>query len=99
MQNMVQDDNNRVFLEYTIPSRGLLVFVLFPSLSKGYAVSQSIFLEYQAYKGEIPARVNGVMIAKDSGDAASYAYLKLEDRGYMIIPPGAEVYPGMSWRT
>lgn len=96
MQNMVQDDNNRVFLEYTIPSRGLIgLRPVLLSLSKGYAVSQSIFLEYQAYKGEIPARVNGVMIAKDSGDAASYALSKLEDRGYMIIPPGAEVYPGM----
>jgi GTP-binding protein len=35
------------------------------------------------------------MIAKDAGESSTYALSKLEDRGYMIIPPGAEVYPGM----
>lgn len=96
MVNMVQDDNNRVFLEYTIPSRGMIgLRPILLSLSKGYAVSQSIFLEYQPYKGDIPTRTNGVMIAKEAGDASGYALAKLEERGYMIIPPGAEVYPGM----
>lgn len=96
MTNMLQDDNDRVFLEYKVPSRGLLgVRPVLLSLSKGYAVSQSIFLDYEPYKGEIPTRTNGVLIAKDAGEAASYALSKLEDRGYMIIPPGAEVYPGM----
>ncbi|MDR0517549.1 MAG: translational GTPase TypA [Fibromonadaceae bacterium] len=96
MVNMLQDDNNRVFLEYNVPSRGLIgIRSLLLSLSKGYAVSQSIFLEYQAHKGEIPSRINGVLIAKDPGVASSYALWKLEDRGYMVIPPGTEVYAGM----
>ena len=96
MTNMFQDDNNRVFLEYIVPSRGLIgVRPVLLSLSKGYAVSQSLFLEYQPYKGEIPTRINGVLIAKDAGETASYALSKLEDRGYMIVGPGAEVYPGM----
>jgi len=96
MVNMLQDDNNRVFVEYNVPSRGLIgIRSLLLSLSKGYAVSQSIFLEYQPYKGEIPSRTNGVLIAKDPGIASAYALWKLEDRGYMIIPPGSEVYAGM----
>ena len=96
MVNMYQDDNNRVFLEYNVPSRGLIgIRSILLSLSKGYAISQSIFLEYQSYKGEIPSRVNGVLIVKDPGIASSYALWKLEDRGYMIIPPGSEVYAGM----
>jgi len=96
MVNMLQDDNNRVFLEYSVPSRGLMgIRSLLLSLSKGYAVSQSIFLEYQPHKGEIPSRTNGVLIAKDPGVASAYALWKLEDRGYMIIPPGSEVYAGM----
>ena len=65
------------------------------SLSKGYAVTQSFFKEYQPYKGEIPTRINGVLIAKEPGEAASYALSNLEDRGYLVIGPGAEVYPGM----
>jgi len=96
MVNMFHDDNNRVFVEYNVPSRGLIgIRSLLLSLSKGYAVSQSIFLEYQPYKGEIPSRTNGVLIAKDPGVASAYALWKLEDRGYMIIPPGSEVYAGM----
>jgi len=96
MVNMFHDDNNRVFLEYNVPSRGLIgIRSLLLSLSKGYAVSQSIFLEYQPHKGEIPSRTNGVLIAKDPGVASAYALWKLEDRGYMIIPPGSEVYTGM----
>ncbi|MCL2100259.1 MAG: translational GTPase TypA [Fibromonadales bacterium] len=96
MLNMIQDDNNRVFLEYNVPSRGLMgIRSLLLSLSKGYAVSQSIFLEYQPHKGEIPSRTNGVLIAKDPGIASAYSLWKLEDRGIMIIPPGSEVYAGM----
>ncbi|MDR1812172.1 MAG: translational GTPase TypA [Candidatus Fibromonas sp.] len=96
MVNMLQDDNNRVFLEYNVPSRGLIgIRSILLSLSKGYAVSQSLFLEYQPHKGEIPSRINGVLIAKDPGIASAYALWKLEERGYMIIPPGTEVYAGM----
>ncbi len=96
MVNMLQDDNNRVFLEYNVPSRGLIgIRSILLSLSKGYAVSQSLFFEYQPHKGEIPSRINGVLIAKDPGIASAYALWKLEERGYMIIPPGTEVYAGM----
>ncbi len=96
MTNMTTDDNDRVTLEFLVPSRGLIgIRPRLLSLSKGYAVSQSIFKGYEPYKGEIPARINGVLIAKEPGEAASYALSNLEDRGYLIIGPGAEVYPGM----
>ena len=96
MVDMVTDDNNRVSLEYKIPSRGLLgIRSKLLSLTKGYAVSQSLFLDFEPYKGDIPARVNGVLIAKEPGQAASYALSKLEDRGSLFIPPATEVYPGM----
>ena len=96
MVNMFQDDNDRVFLEYHVSSRGLIgIRSVLLSLSKGYAVSQSLFLEYQPHKGEIPSRVNGVLIAKDPGESTAFALWKLEERGTMIIPPGVDVYPGM----
>ena len=95
MRDMMQD-NNRVNLEYLMPSRGLIgIRSILLSLTKGYAVSQSLFYGYEPYKGDIPARVNGVLIAKDPGETTGYALWKLEDRGTMIVPPGAEVYPGM----
>jgi GTP-binding protein len=78
MVNMLQDDNNRVFLEYNVPSRGLIgIRSILLSLSKGYAVAQSLFLDYQPHKGEIPSRINGVLIAKDPGTASAYALCKL----------------------
>lgn len=96
MVDMQTDENNRVSLEYKIPSRGLLgVRSKLLSLSKGYAISQSLFLGFEPYKGDIPARTNGVLIAKEPGQAASYALAKLEDRGALFIPPATEVYPGM----
>ena len=96
MTNMEQDDNNRVAIEYLIPSRGLLgLRPKLLSLSKGYAISSSIFKEYEPYKGDIPARTDGVLIVKDAGTSAGYALSKLEDRGALFIPPGVEVYPGM----
>jgi GTP-binding protein len=71
MVNMTTDENDRVTLEYLVPSRGLIgIRPKLLSLSKGYAVSQSIFKDYEPYKGEIPARVNGVLIAKEPGEAA-----------------------------
>lgn len=96
MIDMNTDENNRVTLEYKVPSRGLLgVRSKLLSLSKGYAVSQSLFMAFEPYKGDIPARTNGVLIAKEPGPAASYALSKLEDRGALFIPPATEVYPGM----
>lgn len=96
MIDMNTDENNRVTLEYKVPSRGLLgVRSKLLSLSKGYAVSQSLFMDFEPYKGDIPARTNGVLIAKEPGPAASYALSKLEDRGALFIPPATEVYPGM----
>lgn len=95
MRNMIQDDG-RVYLEYLIPARGLIgIRTTLLSLTRGYAVSQSLFHAYEPHKGEIPSRTSGVLIAKDPGDATAYALWKLEERGTMVIPPGTEVYPGM----
>ncbi|MGL1900817.1 MAG: translational GTPase TypA [Fibrobacterales bacterium] len=89
-------EGDSVHVEYAIPSRALIgVRPILLSLSKGYAISQSIFRGYEPYKGEIQSRKNGVLIAKEAGDTTAYALWKLEDRGVMILPPGTEVYPGM----
>jgi GTP-binding protein len=95
---MVQMDHegsqNRI--EYRIPSRSLIgLRPLLLSLSKGYAITQSLFYAYEPYKGEISRRASGVLISKDSGVSVAYALWKLEDRGTMFIPAGREVYPGM----
>jgi len=52
------------------------------------------FAEYKAWKGFIPGRINGVLIAKAAGPATAYSIDKLQDRGAFFIDPGQEVYAG-----
>jgi GTP-binding protein len=95
MINMEQNEN-QCTVEYTIPSRGLIgIRNILLSLSKGYAVSQSIFEGYEHQKGEIPSRRSGTLISKDNGQTTGYSLSKMEDRGDMFVPPGVDVYSGM----
>ncbi len=87
--------NDRVQLEFTIPSRGIIGlrnYVL--TLSAGEAIMSHRFLEFQPWKGEIEKRVNGSLIAMESGTAYAYAIDKLQDRGRFFIYPQEEVYAG-----
>ena len=62
--------------------------------SQGEAIMAHRFKEYQPYKGEIERRVNGSMIALETGNAFAYAIDKLQDRGKFFIDPGEDVYMG-----
>jgi len=53
------------------------------------------FTEYKPWKGVIPARTNGVLLAKDPGATTGYSIDKLQDRGFFFVDPGEEVYKGM----
>ena len=85
----------RVNIEFDIPSRGIIGLrtnVL--TASQGEAIMAHRFKEYQPYKGEITRRVNGSMIALETGTAYAYSIDKLQDRGKFFIDPGEEVYAG-----
>ncbi len=87
--------NDRVQLEFTIPSRGIMgmrTYVM--NVSAGEAIMAHRFLEYQPYKGEIVKRNNGSLIAMEAGTAYAYALDKLQDRGRFFIYPQEEVYAG-----
>ena len=61
----------------------------------GEAVMAHRFNEYKGWKGTIPGRNNGVLVAKQAGSATGYSIDKLQDRGRFFIDPGEEVYAGM----
>jgi len=87
--------NDRVQLEFTIPSRGIMgmrTYVM--NVSAGEAIMAHRFLEYQPYKGDMPTRINGSLIAMEAGTASAYALDKLQDRGRFFIDPQEEVYAG-----
>ena len=87
---------NRVRLRFYAPTRGLIGYQSeLLTDTRGTAVMNRLFHEYQPYKGEIGGRVNGVLLSNESGEAVAYALFNLEDRGPMIIDAGEKVYEGM----
>lgn len=83
-------------LEFNIPARGIIgLRNNLLTASAGEAIIAHRFKGYEPWKGEIPARVNGVMISKEIGKAVAYSIDKLQDRGYFFVEPGEDVYTGM----
>ena len=94
--NMEPDGMGRVRLEYRIPARGLIGFQNeFLNLTRGTGLISNIFDGYEAFKGDIAGRKNGVLISGDDGEIVTYALGKLDDRGRMFVKPGDPVYEGM----
>ena len=94
--NMESDGMGRVRLEYRIPARGLIGFSNeFMNLTRGTGLISNIFDGYEAFKGEIAGRKNGVLISQDDGEIVTYALGKLDDRGRMFVRAGDPVYEGM----
>ncbi|MDD4590794.1 MAG: translational GTPase TypA [Parabacteroides sp.] len=92
---MMETKNDRVYIEFNIPSRGIIGLnnaVL--TASAGQAIMAHRFLEFQPWKGEIERRTNGSIIAMDTGMAYAYALNNLQSRGRFFIAPGDEVYAG-----
>jgi GTP-binding protein len=91
----METQGDRTNIEFEIPSRGIIGLrtnVL--TASQGEAIMAHRFKNYQPYKGEIERRVNGSMIALETGNAYAYSIDKLQDRGKFFIDPGEDVYGG-----
>jgi len=94
--DMQPDGRGRVRLEYRVPARGLIGFQgEFLNLTRGTGLMSHIFDGYEAFKGDIGGRKNGVLISMDDGEIVTYALGKLDDRGRMFVKPGDPVYEGM----
>jgi len=94
MTNM-EPKADRVILKFMIPSRGIIGlrnYLL--NVTAGEAVVTHRFKEYQPYKGEIPGRINGSLIAMEQGEAIPYSLHNLQDRGKFFIEPGDPIYEG-----
>ncbi len=92
----MEANGNAVRVIYEIPSRGLIgLRSKLMSLTRGYAVMQTIFKDYEPLKGEISERKEGAMISKEEGPVTGYALFNLQDRGVMFVNPGDLTYVGM----
>ncbi len=87
---------SRMRLEFLIPARGLFGYKSeFLTQTKGEGVMNSIFFEYQPYKGDLKRRDTGSLVAFETGEAVTYGLFNAQDRGVLFIEPGTQVYEGM----
>ncbi|MBL4931990.1 translational GTPase TypA [Clostridium paridis] len=96
MVNMTSAQNGYTRLEFNIPARGLIGFRNeFLTDTKGNGIMNHVFHGYEPYKGEIPGRSRGSIVAFESGDALTYGLFNAQERGTLFIGAGTEVYEGM----
>lgn len=91
----MQEVEDRTHIEFEIPSRGLIgMRNQLLTATNGEAIMAHILKGFEPYRGDIPSRNNGSLIALESGTAVAYAIGKLQDRGVFFIDPPIEVYAG-----
>ena len=82
-------------MEFTIPARGLIGFRnQFLTDTKGNGVMNHVFAGYADYKGDIPGRTRGSLVAFENGETTSYGIANAQERGIMFVVPGEQVYEG-----
>lgn len=92
---VMEPKGDMMHLEFTIPSRGIIgLRTQVLNLSAGEAIMAHRFQEYQPWKGDIPSRNKGALVAHETGTTLAYALDKLQDRGIFFVGPGEEVYEG-----
>lgn len=91
----MESRDERSFLDFDIPARGLIgLRSNLMTATQGEAVVSHRFKAYEPYKGEIEKRINGSLISIETGTAIAYAMDKLQDRGTFFIHHGEEIYEG-----
>ncbi|MDE6451105.1 MAG: translational GTPase TypA, partial [Odoribacter sp.] len=93
--NNMETRDQRVHLDFDIPSRGIIgLRSNLLTASAGEAIIAHRLKGFEPYKGDIEMRINGSLIAMETGDTFAYAINKLQDRGKFFIEPGETVYAG-----
>jgi len=96
MTGMVPSSGGKVRVSFLAPSRGLIGYHgEFLTATRGTGVMHRIFHGYAPYKGAVQGRRAGVLISNGQGAAVAYALWNLEERGFMFVTPGTQVYQGM----
>ncbi|MBQ5745964.1 MAG: translational GTPase TypA, partial [Selenomonadales bacterium] len=83
-------------MEFVIPARGLIGFRSeFLTNTKGNGIMNHVFNGYVPYKGDIPGRTRGSLVAFEDGETTAYGISNVQERGVVFIRPGEAVYEGM----
>ena len=82
-------------LEFIITARGLIGFRSeFLTATKGNGIMYHVFHGYAPWKGDIPGRTRGSLVAFETGETTAYGIYNLQDRGTMFITPAQDIYLG-----
>ena len=96
LRDMRYGEDGYVYMEYRIPTRGLIGFnSFFLRTTRGDGVHNSSFESYAKMEGEIKSQRGGALVASDGGPAVTYGLLNAQRRGETFIDPGTQVYEGM----
>ncbi len=96
MLSMGQSNGGYARVEFLIPTRGLIGYrAEFLTDTKGNGILNTLFEDYQPYKGDISTRNMGSLVAWETGTAVTYGLYNAQERGILFIGPGQEVYQGM----
>jgi len=91
----MEPKGDRMILEFVIPSRGIIGlrnYLL--TATAGEAIMSHRFIEFQAYKGDIPGRQNGSLISMEKGQSIPFSLSNLQDRGKFFVDPNLDIYEG-----
>ncbi len=96
MVDMTSMGSGRTRLQFRVPARGLVGFRNeFLTITRGEGIMSSQFDGYEPWFGYIPRRSNGAIISDRQGSTVPYALFSIQERGYLFVPSGVEVYEGM----
>jgi GTP-binding protein len=96
MEQMVNHGTGWVRLEYLVPARGLIGFrTEFMTETRGSGIMHSVFERYEPWQGDIKTRAAGSLVADRAGKTASFAIMRMQERGGLFVGPGEDVYEGM----
>jgi GTP-binding protein len=83
-------------ITFSIPARGLIgLRTRLLNATQGTAIMHHRFERYRPMEGEIPCRLNGVLVSMSAGRVFAYGLNTLQERSELFIAPGDEVYEGM----
>ena len=96
MEDMTAEEGGRTTIQFNIPARGIIGYRSeFLTDTRGAGTLNHIFKGYEPYRGDIPSRTRGTLIAFEKGTATTYGLYNAQERGELFVPAGTEVYEGM----
>ena len=93
---LVNHGTGWVRMDVVVPARGLIGFrTEFLTETRGTGILHHVFERFEPWHGELRTRPTGSLVADRAGTTTAFALINLQERGSMLLGPGADVYEGM----